>query len=95
LSNLPDVPTLAESGLAGYDATGWFGLVAPVGTSPQIIQRLHTEFAAALNDESLKAQMRQNGMEPIVTSVEGFEAYIKSETQKWAKVIRQANIKLN
>jgi tripartite-type tricarboxylate transporter receptor subunit TctC len=95
LSNLPDVPTLSESGLTGYDSTGWFGLVAPTGTPPQIIQRLHAEFTAALNDESIKSQMRQNGMEPVATSIEGFDAYIKSETQKWARVIRQANIKLN
>ena len=95
LSNLPDVPTLSESGLSGYDSTGWFGLVAPAGTPPHVIQRLHSEFTAALNDESIKSQMRQNGMEPIATSVEGFDAYIKSETQKWAKVIKQANIKLN
>ena len=95
LSNLPDVPTLSESGLTGYDSTGWFGLVAPTGTPPQIIQRLHAEFTAALNDESIKSQMLQNGMEPIATSIEGFDSYIKSETQKWAKVIKQANIKLN
>ena len=95
LINLPEVPTMSESGLTGYDSTGWFGLVAPVGTSPQIIQRLHAEYTAALNDESIKSQMRQNGMEPIATSVENFDAYIKSETQKWARVIRQANIKLN
>jgi tripartite-type tricarboxylate transporter receptor subunit TctC len=95
LSNLPEVPTLSESGLTGYDSTGWFGLVAPTGTPPQIIQRLHAEFTAALNDESIKSQMRQNGMEPVSTSIEGFDTYIKSETQKWARVIRQANIKLN
>lgn len=95
LGNLPDVPTVSESGLTGYDSTGWFGLVAPTGTSPQIIKRLHTEFAAALNDESIKTQMRNGGMEPLASSVEGFDAYIKSETLKWAKVIRQAHIKLN
>jgi tripartite-type tricarboxylate transporter receptor subunit TctC len=95
LSNLPDVPTLSESGLTGYDATGWFGLVAPTGTPANIVQKLHTEFTAALNDESLKSQMRQSGMEPMPSSIEGFDAYIKSETQKWAKVIRLANIKPN
>jgi tripartite-type tricarboxylate transporter receptor subunit TctC len=95
LNNLPEVPTLAESGLTGYDSTGWFGLVAPVGTPAAIIQRLHTEFTAALNDEAIKTQMRQSGMEPVATSMEGLDAYIKSETQKWARVIRQANIKLN
>ena len=95
LGNLPDVPTVSESGLTGYDSTGWFGLVAPTGTSPQIIKRLHTEFTAALNDEAIKTQMRSGGMEPLANSVEGFDAYIKSETLKWAKVIRQAHIKLN
>jgi tripartite-type tricarboxylate transporter receptor subunit TctC len=95
LSNLPDVPTLAESGLTGYDSTGWFGLVAPAGTPASIIQRLNAEFTAALNDESIKSQMRQNGMEPVPTTTEGLDAYIKSETQKWGRVIRQANIKLN
>ena len=95
LNNLPEVPTLSESGLAGYDSTGWFGLVAPAGTPAAIIQRLHTEFTAALNDEAIRTQMRQSGMEPVATSMEGLDAYIKSETQKWAKVIRQANIKLN
>ena len=95
LSNLPDVPTLAESGLTGYDSTGWFGLVAPAGTPASIIQKLNTEFTAALNDEGIKSQMRQSGMEPVATTTEGLDAYIKSETQKWARVIRQANIKLN
>lgn len=95
LGNLPEVPTVSESGLTGYDSTGWFGLVAPTGTSPQIIKRLHTEFTAALNDEAIKTQMRSSGMEPLASSVEGFDAYIKSETLKWAKVIRQAHIKLN
>lgn len=95
LNNLPEVPTLSESGLTGYDSTGWFGLVAPAGTPAAIIQRLNTEFTAALNDEAIKTQMRQSGMEPVATSMEGLDAYIKSETQKWAKVIRQANIKLN
>lgn len=95
LSNLPDVPTLSESGLTGYDSTGWFGLVAPTGTPASIINRLNAEFTAALNDEAIKSQMRQSGMEPIATTTEGLDAYIKSETQKWAKVIRQANIKLN
>jgi len=95
LNNLPEVPTLSESGLTGYDSTGWFGLVAPAGTPAAIIQRLNTEFTAALNDEAIKTQMRQSGMEPVATTTEGLDAYIKSETQKWAKVIRQANIKLN
>lgn len=95
LANLPEVPTVSEAGLSGYDSTGWFGLVAPAGTPPAIVKRLHAEFTAALNDEAIKTQMRSSGMEPQASSLEGFDAYIKSETLKWAKVIRQANIKLN
>jgi tripartite-type tricarboxylate transporter receptor subunit TctC len=95
LSNLPEVPTLSESGLTGYDSTGWFGLMAPAGTPVQIIQRLNAEFTATLNDEAIKSQMQQSGMEPITSTPEGLAAYIKSETQKWANVIKQANIKLN
>ena len=94
LSNLPDVPTLSEAGLTGYDATGWFGLLAPVGTPPSVIQRLNAEFTAALNDEAISAQLRASGMLPMPTSVEAFDAYIKSETQKWSRVIKSAGIKL-
>ena len=94
LASLPDVPTLAESGLSGYDSTGWFGLVAPAGTPAPILNRLHAEFTAALNDEGIRAQMRNIGMEPVPSSIDAFDAYLKSETRKWGEVIRKANIKL-
>jgi tripartite-type tricarboxylate transporter receptor subunit TctC len=94
LASLPDVPTLAESGLTGYDSTGWFGLVAPAGTPEPILSRLHAEFTAALNDEGIRAQMRNIGMEPVPSSTEAFDTYLKSETRKWGDVIRKANIKL-
>jgi tripartite-type tricarboxylate transporter receptor subunit TctC len=94
LSSMPDVPTLSESGLAGYDSTGWFGLVAPAGTPSAIVARMNTEITAALNDDAIKTSMRNLGVEPAPSSVEAFEAYIKSESQKWAKVIKTANIKI-
>ena len=94
LSSLPDVPTLSESGLTGYDSTGWFGMVAPAGTPNAIVARMNAEMTAALNDEAIKTSMRNLGVEPSPSSVEGFEAYIKSESQKWAKVIKTANIKI-
>jgi tripartite-type tricarboxylate transporter receptor subunit TctC len=94
LSSLPDVPTLSESGLSGYDSTGWFGMVAPAGTPSAIVTRMNAEMSAALNDEAIKTSMRNLGVEPAPSSVEGFEAYIKSESQKWAKVIKTANIKI-
>ncbi len=95
MPTLPDVPTVSESGLAGYDSTGWFGVVAPAGTPAPIIARLNAEITAALNDEAIKAAIRNLGAEAAPSTVEAFEAYIQSETQKWFKVIKTANIKLD
>jgi tripartite-type tricarboxylate transporter receptor subunit TctC len=92
---LPDVPTVAEAGLPGYDSTGWFGVVAPAGTPAPIVARLNAEINAALGDEQIKAAMRNLGAEPAPSSTEAFEAYIRSETKKWAKVIQVANIRLD
>jgi tripartite-type tricarboxylate transporter receptor subunit TctC len=95
LPQLPDVPTVAEQGLAGYDSTGWFGVVAPAGTPAPIVARLNAAINAALNDEQVRAGMRNLGVEPVPGTAQAFDAYIRSETQKWSKVIRQANIKLD
>jgi tripartite-type tricarboxylate transporter receptor subunit TctC len=94
LAMLPDVPTVAEQGLTGYDSTGWFGVVAPAGTPAPVIARLNAEITAALNDEQIKLAMRNLGVEPAPGKSEAFDAYIRSETVKWGKVIKQAGIKL-
>ncbi|MEP6825803.1 MAG: tripartite tricarboxylate transporter substrate-binding protein, partial [Ramlibacter sp.] len=94
LPTLPDVPTVSEAGLTGYDSTGWFGVVAPAGTPPAIIARLNAEINAALSDPAIQASMRQAGVEPTPATAEAFDAYIKAETVKWARVIKAANIKL-
>lgn len=95
LPMLPDVPTVAEAGLPDYDSTGWFGLVAPAGTPPAIVERLNAAFGAALRDKAIQATMRDMGMEPVPGSSKAFGSYIRSETEKWARVIRDANIKLD
>lgn len=95
LPMLPDVPTVAEAALPGYDSTGWFGLVAPAGTPAAIVARLNAEFGAALRDPTIQATIRGMGMEPVPGTVQSFDAYIRSETRKWADVIRKANIKLD
>ncbi|WP_426391270.1 Bug family tripartite tricarboxylate transporter substrate binding protein [Variovorax sp. R-27] len=92
---LPEVPSVAEAGLPGYDSTGWFGVVAPAGTPVPIVARLNAEINAALADEQIKAAMRNLGAEPAPSSTEAFEAYIQSETKKWAKVIQTAHIRLD
>ncbi|MBL8378584.1 MAG: tripartite tricarboxylate transporter substrate binding protein [Burkholderiales bacterium] len=94
LPQLPEVPTVAEGDLAGYDSTGWFGIVAPAGTPMQVVTRLNAEFNAALNDETIRTTMRNLGVEPAPSSPEAFEAFIRSETQKWSQVIKNAGIKL-
>lgn len=92
---LPEVPTVAEAGLAGYDSTGWFGVVAPTGTPAPVVARLNAEIDAALGDEQIKASIRNLGAEPAPTSPAAFEAYIQSEMKKWAKVIQTARIRLD
>jgi len=93
LSSLPDTPTLAEAGLPGYDAVGWFGLVAPAATPTDIVARLNAGFVKALRNPALATQFRALGVELAPTTPEGFRQFIHSESAKWAKVIAEAGIK--
>lgn len=95
LPMLPDVPTVSESGLTGYDSTGWFGVVAPAGTPAPVIARLNAEITAALNDNEIKTSMRNLGVEPAPGTAAEFETYIKSETVKWARVIKTSGTKID
>ena len=88
------MPTFAEAGLPGYESTGWFGVVAPAGTPQAIVARLNLEIVAALNDPEIRSAMRNLGMEPAPMKADEFEQYIKSEIQKWGKVIKTAGTKL-
>ena len=90
---LPDVPSIAEAGLPGYEATQWFGLLAPAGTPRPIIDRLYQEAARALRAADLKERMTAEGLEVVGGTPEEFADYIKSETEKWTKVIKAAGIK--
>ena len=92
---LPDVPTVAEAGLPGYDSTGWFGVVAPAGTPAPIVARLNAAINAALGDAQIQASLRALGVEPAPGTPEAFDGYIRSETKKWAKVIQDAHIRLD
>jgi tripartite-type tricarboxylate transporter receptor subunit TctC len=94
LPQLPEVPTVAESGLPGYDSTGWFGVVAPSGTPDAVVERLNAEITAALSDPAIVAAMRAQGVEPVPGTAAAFAAYIRSETTKWSGVVRKAGIKV-
>jgi tripartite-type tricarboxylate transporter receptor subunit TctC len=90
----PDVPTFEEAGVPGYEAIGWFGMVAPKATPKPIIDRLNREIRAALADPDIKARAIAAGTEPFTSSPEEFATMIREETKKWAEVIKAGNIKL-
>jgi tripartite-type tricarboxylate transporter receptor subunit TctC len=89
---LPDVPPLAELGLAGFESVGWFGLVAPAGTPPEIVGRLNTAFVSALKNPAAVDKIRVLGAEPSPTTPEAFKAFIQSESAKWGKLIADSGI---
>jgi tripartite-type tricarboxylate transporter receptor subunit TctC len=89
---LPSVPPIAEAGVPSYEATQWYGLVAPAGTPPDIIARLHAEATAALKIQEMKDKLASDGAEPVGTTPQEFAAHIKGELEKWAAVARTAKI---
>jgi tripartite-type tricarboxylate transporter receptor subunit TctC len=89
---LPDVPTVGEF-VAGYEATAWFGLGAPKGTPAEILDKLNREVNAGLADAKIKAQLADLGGAPMPMTRAEFGTFIATETEKWAKVIKFANIK--
>lgn len=91
---LPDVPTVAEAGLPGYESVGWFGIVAPAATPDAIVNKLNAAIVEALNDPAIQTNIRAIGVEPAPSTPQAFADYIKSETVKWGQVIRNAGIKL-
>ena len=90
---LPDVPSIAEAGLPGYEATQWFGLLAPAGTPRAIIDRLYQESSRALRTADMKERMIAEGLEVVAGTPEEFAGYLRSETAKWTQVIKAAGIK--
>ena len=89
----PTLPTLDESGLPGFDVTSWYSIVVPAGTPPAVIERLQQEIARALDNPDVRAKLAGLGAEPIANSPAEFAAMIKSETAKWSKIVKDANIK--
>jgi tripartite-type tricarboxylate transporter receptor subunit TctC len=88
----PDVPTLAESGLAGYDLSGWFGIWAPAGTPKHIVDILNREIVKVLNEPETRKRLERDGAEVIASTPAEFDGYIRSEYAKWDKVIKAARI---
>src|SRR5215467_11453057 len=90
---LPEIPTIAESGVPGYEASTWYGLLAPAHSPDAAITRLHDGVVRILGERALREKLADQGFEPVGDSPQEFAAYIKSEIAKWGKVIRDAGIR--
>jgi tripartite-type tricarboxylate transporter receptor subunit TctC len=90
----PDIPTVAEAGVPGYNSSAWFGLVAPAATPKDVVSKLSAETARILQLPDVKSRLSELGAEPIGGTPEQFSAHIKAEIEKWAKVIKEANVEL-
>jgi len=91
-SSMPDVPTIAEAGVAGFEAISWYGILAPAGTSREIVARLQAEIAKALQLAEVRERFSGQGLEIIGGTPAEFSAYLKVELAKWSRVIKLANI---
>jgi tripartite-type tricarboxylate transporter receptor subunit TctC len=89
----PELPTIAEAGLPGYEAVQWYGLLAPGATPREIIAKLNEAVAHATHDAAVRKRFLDDGVEPVGSTPEEFVALIRSDTAKWARVVKDANIK--
>jgi tripartite-type tricarboxylate transporter receptor subunit TctC len=93
---MPDVPTIAEAaGILGFDATSWFGLLAPAGTPPDIVNRIQQETAKALNTAAIKEKLLSQGAIPSGNTPAEFAKHIEAEHKKWAQVVKASGAKVD
>ena len=92
---LPEVPTMSEAGLRGYEATGWYGLLAPAATPSEIVRRLHDETVRILRTQEMIDKLRAQGSEAVGSSPEQFAAFIRAESEKWARVVKTSGMRLD
>ena len=92
---LPDVPTMAEAGVPGYDASSWFGLLAPAGTPQPVVDKIQRDVAAALQQESVRAQLQVQGATPSGNTPAQFKQFMAQESAKWAEVVKQSGAKVD
>jgi tripartite-type tricarboxylate transporter receptor subunit TctC len=90
----PDVPTLAESGMSGFEVSAWQGIMAPANTPQPIINRLNTELMKALQNPDVQKKLAVQGAIPLGSTPEEYGAYIKSELTRWAAIVKQTGVSL-
>jgi len=94
-AELPDIPTIAEAGLPGYEATSWFGLFAPAGTPAEIVETLHAVITEGLQDPGVVEKFSGQGAVPVIDTPEEFAEFIAAETEKWADVVKRSGATVN
>lgn len=95
MPSAPNIPTIAESGLPGFDAVGWYGLLLPPGTPREVAAKLNDALNTTLNDASTRAKLSVMGMEPAPGAPDALANMIRSDSAKWSKVVQQTGIKLD
>ncbi|MCX8116199.1 MAG: tripartite tricarboxylate transporter substrate-binding protein, partial [Burkholderiaceae bacterium] len=95
VDDLPNVPTISESGFKGFDAVTWFGLLAPAGTPKEVIAKLNAEFNKALQAPDLRQKLGNEGAEPIGGTPEKFAALIKEEISRWGQVVKESGARID
>jgi tripartite-type tricarboxylate transporter receptor subunit TctC len=94
LAAMPDLPTFTQAGVPGVDVVTWFGLFAPAGTPPEVVQKINAAATAALKDEMVQKSLATMGDESVGSSVADFTAFVRSEHRRWVDITRSAGIKI-
>jgi tripartite-type tricarboxylate transporter receptor subunit TctC len=92
---LPELPTVAETGLPGYEVSAWFGIFAPAGVPQAVAKRLNAEFVKGMQQPDLKQRLASLGADPLTSTPEEFSTYLRSEIDKWAKVVKASGMKVD
>jgi tripartite-type tricarboxylate transporter receptor subunit TctC len=92
---LPEIPTVAEAGIAGYDASVWWGVLGPAGMAPDVVAKIHADLAAALKDPVVLTALEKMGATPVGSLPGDFDAFMRAEAKKWEPVLKEADIKMH
>jgi tripartite-type tricarboxylate transporter receptor subunit TctC len=90
---MPDVPTVSEAGVAGYEATIWLGIMAPANTPKPIVDKLNAEIVKVINRPDVKAAWEKQGAVPMTMTSAEFDAYLRKDIEKWAGVVKASGLK--